>query len=307
MKLSDDEDSCFQLCIRAHFLKIERPDQYDAIWNLHQDSIVLDEAEMNVCRRVCSLLIEQGLDISIEWVTSLFKKDKCCGFAIMLPPNLRSDMNQGVSGTLMMINDVACQESASEGEEENEEEEEEESCDMIRGFGIYPGLSYCNHSCLPNSIRWDHADSPETSMSPHQRRMMEYRALHNIPVGSEILHSYVPIGWDLIERQYYLQSMFGFKCLCPRCILEISDYDSTNENELIGLSYDPHEVSAKLTGVLESGIDMNYVEAFLLRHLCSNESCTGTLTPAVSDSNIYICNVCGYSRDQSNFLIEITR
>ena len=49
---------------------------------------------------------------------------------------------------------------------------------------------------------------------------MAFRALHALPVGTEVTHCYVPLGWGLEERTERLTEEYGFECDCARCEVE---------------------------------------------------------------------------------------
>ncbi|PRP77507.1 set and mynd domain containing protein [Planoprotostelium fungivorum] len=72
-------------------------------------------------------------------------------------------------------------------------------------FGFYPLISLCNHSCSPNIYK-----------------MLEgttyvYRALHDIPQGTELCHSYIDLYKNTNQRRTELRNNYGFTCSCDRC------------------------------------------------------------------------------------------
>lgn len=52
--------------------------------------------------------------------------------------------------------------------------------------------------------------------------MLIVRASRDLPVDTELIHSYVGYGASYRERQEMLQSMYGFQCQCPMCQAEIN-------------------------------------------------------------------------------------
>ncbi len=55
----------------------------------------------------------------------------------------------------------------------------------------------------------------------------------------------------------------------------------------------------------EGTIDEGYVSVFLLRHVCPDEDCLGTLAPDAQGSTTFVCNMCGQSRTYEAFLREL--
>ena len=210
MNCNADEDLVLQLCCGLISLKENNEkEKIDKFMNQNGDSVDLNDIELLGCQKICQLLNGNGYpDITLEWIKTVFKKDKACGFAVMLPPTKRGDM---ISNSI---------------DTEDDEEDEE---GMIRGYGVYPTLGLTNHSCIPNCIRWDNADVGGDIL-PNDRRKMSYRALIPLPRGSELYQSYVPLPWDYEERQSYLKEMFGFVCKCKRCEVEKYEYDIEMEN-----------------------------------------------------------------------------
>ena len=55
----------------------------------------------------------------------------------------------------------------------------------------------------------------------------------------------------------------------------------------------------------EGTINEGYVSVFLLRHVCPDEDCLGTLAPDAQGSTTFVCNMCGQSRTYEVFLREL--
>eukprot|EP00462_Mataza_sp_D1_P027303 CAMPEP_0175178824 /NCGR_PEP_ID=MMETSP0087-20121206/35180_1 /TAXON_ID=136419 /ORGANISM="Unknown Unknown, Strain D1" /LENGTH=284 /DNA_ID=CAMNT_0016471003 /DNA_START=65 /DNA_END=916 /DNA_ORIENTATION=- len=74
------------------------------------------------------------------------------------------------------------------------------------GIGIFSTAALGNHSCHPNVTR---------SISPNG--VLSFRALKDIPAGTEILQSYVALFKPQAQRRDLLLKNYGFACQCVRC------------------------------------------------------------------------------------------
>lgn len=157
---------------------------------------------------------------------------------------------------------------------------------QLRGSALYARASMVNHACLPTIARVDHFDSD----GPH-RTHLQLRTLHALPAGEEALLSYVPLPWPLKERQVQCKDVYEFECCCPRCVCE--QIEDTEE--------------ARLAAGLEDGLDGSYVHMFLMKYVCTQSDCFGTLVPAAQrDDGLAVCNVCGRGRTLEQFMAELT-
>lgn len=228
-------------------------------------------------------------------------------------------------------------EEDGDGEQETEESKDvEQDTDnrdsTVRGFGIFAYLGVINHSCMPNCVRWDNFDqlnstgkNNSTSSSINSSgndhitdgiRDVYFRALTPLAPETEVLQSYVPISWSYSDRQQYLYDMFGFKCTCMRCKIELLFEGEGNEEED---DDDDEAQGSSLRGKFEDRMqavqvteadDMtyNFIQFYLSRHLCTNVYCSGILTPVVgfqeneSKKDVYECNVCYQTRSHKEFL-----
>ena len=110
---------------------------------------------------------------------------------------------------------------------------------------------------------------------------MKFVALHDLPAGEEITQSYFPLDWEVGDRLERCQSVYGFRCTCPRCALETGN-------------------------PTEEGMDDGYVAVFVLKYLCADETCEGTMVPLLGDAHkTQACNVCGRTRTEAQFLEEL--
>lgn len=147
-------------------------------------------------------------------------------------------------------------------------------CSLIRGSAIYKEASRINHECLPNLARCDDFDSTNTCMV--------FKALHELPPGEELTQSYFPLGWDFENRQTRCSSVYGFVCSCPRCVLE-------SEGKLVNQNKD--------------NVEESYVGLFLLKYLCIDDECEGTMVPVLGcPEKTLVCNVCSRERNETQFL-----
>lgn len=336
--LEEDEDSCVFLCASVKFLAQNQPEEFLKVMSQDDGSTVLLPEEESACNKAFEVFeaVEPSL-VTKKYVIDLYKKDKSCGFAIMKPPHLRlqpslddddddeepdttingkkKDDSKASDDTDAVGKPKASDDSKAKNEEGNDKEEDDGDDDnwedldtesVVKGFGVYPYLSLINHSCLPNCIRWDLVDAPaSSSVTAQDRRAIHFRALHAIPEGAELLHSYTPVCWSLEERQEYLSDMFGFTCRCDRCITEAV---------IEGIKGKKGTTSK---GSLSSGDKKiykqryAYIQLFLEKHVCGENGCSGTLTPVLGfDETVpgldqYECNVCMRKRSHADFVATV--
>lgn len=50
--------------------------------------------------------------------------------------------------------------------------------------------------------------------------------------------------------------------------------------------------------------DAGYIQMFLLKYVCPQADCFGTMVPQ-EGSDVYECNMCGFSRTNAEFLTEL--
>eukprot|EP00729_Bicosta_minor_P014368 gene14368-26144_t len=193
-----------------------------------------------------------------------------------------------------------------------------------RGFGVFPRMALANHSCRPTRK----TKQPMTVRGPGGRVIpivsergrydctahlaLRFRAIVDIAPGVEIKQSYVELGWpssldgsmgnietadlnedevnemldfeeggqedlaalmaDFVPRGAYLLQEYGFACKCDRCLIEA-------EHSPDDAAWQKHY-------------------EWMTRHLCSQESCSGTRTPCnnpqcVGDAAHLECHLCG--------------
>ena len=145
-------------------------------------------------------------------------------------------------------------------------------CGALRGTALYEEASRVNHECLPNVARCEDFD---------QSTSMKFVALHDLPEGEEITQSYFPLDWGVADRQTRCRTVYGFLCTCPRCSLEGVGSEADRSQE----------------------VDEGYVAVFLLKYLCVDEACEGTMVPVLGSADgIHACNVCGRTRTEAEFI-----
>ncbi|GIL75147.1 hypothetical protein Vretifemale_4926 [Volvox reticuliferus] len=211
----------------------------------------------------------------------------------------------------------------------------------LRGSAIYAQASLVNHECLPNVARFDFFDSGRPN-STH----VTFRALHDLPPGTELAQSYVPLHWNLAERQAQCRDVYGFDCTCPRCQTESqwsdeddveSEWETDSDNgdmaaddaavpaagePATGQSRDAgasepcgdHEVEMQHAQPIirappgeEGPLEPTYLRLFLLKYMCAAPGCFGTAAPVKPGSTLLECNVCGCTRSEQEFLRELER
>ena len=93
LNLTEDQDSTLQLIAKVYWLYTSLKLKYKDIMRLSGDSIVLKEDELAICRLIAQILVSLDItDVGYDWVVSIFKKDKACGFAVMQPPHIRAEL-----------------------------------------------------------------------------------------------------------------------------------------------------------------------------------------------------------------------
>ena len=83
--------------------------------------------------------------------------------------------------------------------------------------------------------------------------------MHDIPKDTELMISYDVLESPFIDRRMRLLNEYGFECQCIRCKFESNVQDIIGENA-------PCEIGG-------------YCALFLMKHVCSNGHCGGTVCP----------------------------
>eukprot|EP00955_Chlamydomonas_euryale_P066911 359690-Chlamydomonas_euryale.AAC.1 len=96
---------------------------------------------------------------------------------------------------------------------------------VMRGGALCHQASLINHECNPNVARFDDFDSDPAAAAAAAGAApaagcMVFRAMHDLPVGTELTQSYMPLHWSFEERQAQTRGVYGFACACARCQAE---------------------------------------------------------------------------------------
>ena len=261
-----DPDALNLLTFCAHALAVREasPADWAKIMGLSSVGVSLSEAERTACVQVTARLKAAGVASMLEGgpllylVQKLCKRDKASNFCLAMPPS-----------------ESGGDRNSSDDDDDDDDDDSDDSDDSddqklsggwvmasrrVRGYGCYPTLAFCNHSCLPTVSRFDALDDdsrdpakpsnpvlaaplstgacvgplaaaangahtvPASAFSrPPFSLTTRFVALHDLPAGAELCISYMPLGDELSERQARLQEEYGFKCDCPRCIVEEDD------------------------------------------------------------------------------------
>lgn len=208
--------------------------------------------------------------------------------------------------------------------EEDEARKKGSNGRILRGSGVYALASMINHECIPNVARFDPGFPNAATPGVHAARL-SFRAMHDLPAGSEITQSYCPLDWTFEERQGQCREVYGFACNCPRCQLEATEgAEAMDEDGGDGASASRMQeddiwggqgpYSQLPPNPDEAPLEEGYLDVFLFKFLCpqtfpNGVACSGTMAPtAPSDSpesSVLECNVCGSKRTEAEFLREL--
>jgi hypothetical protein len=97
------------------------------------------------------------------------------------------------------------------------------------GVGVFPQAAILNHSCTPNAyLRYRTRDKQYTDAgiwSP----VCEVVAMVDVEAGTELCHSYLDLTYSYPDRVDILNSNYGFRCTCERCLFSFRRLDLTAE------------------------------------------------------------------------------
>ncbi|EYU22919.1 hypothetical protein MIMGU_mgv1a006005mg [Erythranthe guttata] len=88
------------------------------------------------------------------------------------------------------------------------------------GTGLYPVISFTNHSCAPNSF------------VVFEGRLAVMRAMQHMPKDTEVLTSYIELSDSTMTRQKFLKEKYCFTCSCSRCI-KLGQPDDIRETAIV--------------------------------------------------------------------------
>eukprot|EP00892_Ulva_mutabilis_P006140 jgi/Ulvmu1/3899/UM018_0121.1 len=170
----------------------------------------------------------------------------------------------------------------------------EEGERRIRGSALYQHASCLNHECIPNAARVEDFDDGSTSST-----YMRVRPLHKIPAGEQICISYFSLALDLTDRRRLCRDQYNFNCTCMRCMNE-------ERQAAVEAMNAPGDPSAMPQQLAELRLETQYVELFLMKYICPDSACSGTMAPAAAaDGSTLHCNICGFRRTDAQFLAEV--
>lgn len=75
------------------------------------------------------------------------------------------------------------------------------------GAAVIPGISYINHSCVPNARTFYYKPGGPITVE----------ATEDLKAGQEVNISYCETSWSKKARQEYLKHHYFFLCNCPKC------------------------------------------------------------------------------------------
>ena len=159
---------------------------------------------------------------------------------------------------------------------------------VLRASGAFLHCGLCNHSCLPNATRFDFVDDEEEPLP--RRTRIQLRALHDLPAGSEVLISYFPLDTPFLDRRDRLTCEYLFQCSCTRCTVDrrimieeadIVDMFEEAEAEDEDGDEDKDELAPEFL-----------CDMFLMRYLCPDETCSGTLAPSTAQEKGFSTDGC---------------
>jgi SET and MYND domain-containing protein len=207
----------------------------------------------------------------------------------------------------------------------------------IRGYACYPSLAFANHSCLPSIARFDSLDLPFLEPppplacvgalaaaaaaaaagaagalpAPHSIAT-RYVAMHELPAGAELTISYMPLGDPPDLRRQRLRAEYNFSCDCARCQVEAASEAATVAAEAAEVAKAMAAAGGAADAMaMEQGdeerppfavgdVDETYVALYVLKHVC--DQCLGTMAPLITAPSSCLCNRCGTTRTEAEFL-----
>ncbi|KXZ51077.1 hypothetical protein GPECTOR_14g61 [Gonium pectorale] len=278
-------------------------------------------------------------------LAALLRKEQLNSYGVLAAP---SQLRRGAVASGAGPSGGGCSTEAAAADEGADGER------RLRGSAVYAQASLINHECLPNVARFDAFDggpsssagssaqpstcAPTTAPSSSSTHVA-FRALHDLPAGTELAASYVPLHWRLAERQAQCREVYGFSCTCPRCQTESqwSDEDedsewetdsggdaamqeqgadeeaggngATEDEDADGGEVEMEEATGPISAPPgeEGPLEPAYLRLFLLKYMCARPGCFGTAAPPTPGSALLECNVCGATRSEQDFLRELER
>lgn len=309
------EEATLLTCV-AHMLELRAsdPSAFDDVWAMEAKLSSLTAAEERRCASALAMLSSDGVlsPVDLEFMRGVCARDKTNGFALTTLA--------GASGR----------------------------AHRQRAYAFYPVLAMANHACMPTCARFDELElraNPgvattsgparvpvEAAVGRLRTAMLEaspllgrppcsvatwYVALQPLAVGTEVSISYTPLDATAEPRGARLRDEYDFACGCVRCRIERraeepSHTSHTHEGEVCGA------VQHAVDEAGMEGVDLTYVNLFVIKYCCPH--CSGTLAPmpapAADDGRgagdhgapavlMYECNRCGRQRSEVDFLSRV--
>ena len=268
-RLGADALNLLHFCTHAIALRTKSPAEFERLMGISSAGVVLTPEESEECVRVTARLAAAGVASTpaeplLRLVESLCKKDKASNFCLAMPPSEKNDDSDD--------SDDSDDDDDEDDDDDDDDDDDGDKGDVhltggwamatrrVRGYGCYPTLAFCNHSCLPTAARFDALDdvrAPDAPPHPILSARLDpaacsgalatelakadgsaataalqkapfclatrFVALHALPAGSELTISYMPLSDELSERRSRLREEYCFECDCPRCAVELAD------------------------------------------------------------------------------------
>lgn len=92
---------------------------------------------------------------------------------------------------------------------------------------------------------------------------------------------------------------------------EESTWPSDDEADSLGEGDMEVEAGGEPGGSMEAAegegerADASYIQVFLLKYVCPQADCFGTMVPSQPGSSVHVCNMCGCQRSEAQFLADL--
>jgi SET and MYND domain-containing protein len=136
--------------------------------------------------------------------------------------------------------------------------------------------------------------------------------MHELPAGAELTISYMPLGDPPDLRRQRLRVEYNFSCDCARCQVEAASEAATVAAEAAEVAKAMAAAGGAADAMaMEQGdeerppfavgdVDETYVALYVLKHVC--DQCLGTMAPLITAPSSCLCNRCGATRTEAEFL-----
>ena len=197
------------------------------VCDLNQYALKIDVPMRNVARRLLHIDEYDGSEVAAGTLAALLP--------LALAAQQKRDDEDEAAGRPRWGSAAVDEEEEEEEEEEGEGEEDDDDDDleevrldetadaedffdvsrrvfpMFSGQGLFSLMCLCNHSCEPSVVSRFRSWKGAT--------LVRVEALRDISAGEELTLSYIDENDPLEDRKKNLAS-YGFKCGCPKCVME---------------------------------------------------------------------------------------